>query len=44
MKTHLRNVLIFVVIAIALFIAAEQTGLIGTDVSGRVFHFLLWES
>ena len=44
MNEHLRNALIVVIIAISLFIVAEQTGVIGTDLSGRAFHFLIWES
>ena len=44
MKKHLRNAFIIVVIAIGLFIGAELTGIIGTDLFGRVFHFFIWDS
>ena len=43
MKEHLRNGLITMVVAIGLLFAAEATGLIDTDMTWRMVHFLALE-
>lgn len=44
MNVHLRNAVIFFIFVVSLFILAEQTGIIGTDLSTRVLRFLAWPS
>jgi hypothetical protein len=40
MREHLRNGLITIMIAIGLLFAAEATGLIDTDMTWNVVHYL----
>ena len=40
MREHIRDVLIVAIIAIALFVLAEQADLIGTGISDRMARFI----
>ena len=40
MREHLRDILIIAIVAIILFVIAEQADLLGTDLSGRMARFI----
>lgn len=40
MREHLRDILLIAILAIILFVVAEQADLIGTDLSDRMARFI----